>query len=652
LTVEFDIILRQNSTRTIMRLCLWILLLFGTQLAVAQRDSLWALIQTAPEDTNKVRLYLDLGMEYELSQPDSAIIIYNSARDLTEKLNYPMGYCKYANAVAYPLELFGRLEEKDSILWKAVGICQKMGFRRELARKYHSLGISDQMRRNYTSSAELYLKGMTIVEEIKDTAMLTAFYNNLGSVFKGLGQNEKAYQYIDKALGIHRARGRKSGIATAQINLGILDIRAKNFEKALERYHEALIISNELNDIEGIIICHVNMADIFLGQKDIDAALASIAVSDSLSHILESPRYIMLTLQAKASALKLKGDNKGSIDALLKAEVLAKDLDEKERLSAIYFDLSENYEKTGNFELAIRNYKLYHALKDSVSGEEVENNINELELRFKTAQKERELLAKDLQIERQSATNNLRGGLLIIALVVIVALVIFYLQRQRINKQKLLNVERASQLETLQSREKERTRIAADMHDDLGSGLTSIKLLSEIALRNAKAGEEHKELSRISEKSNELVHKMSEIIWAMNPEHDSLANLVAYMRSYAARFLDEAQFQFSFEEKLSHPEKQISGEFRRNIFLIIKEALNNAVKYSHGNMVQINLKSDADFIHIEVKDNGTGIDPAKSRVGSQGIAGMQKRAASMGGQVTLSQENGTVVKLHIPIRYT
>ncbi|MFM9985889.1 MAG: tetratricopeptide repeat protein [Flavobacteriales bacterium] len=629
------------------------LLLLACGLKVsAQRDSLWALIRSGNEDTTAVLHYLDLGMEYELSQPDSAIIIYTMARDLSEKLNYPMGYCKYANAVAYPLELFGRLDEKDSILWRSVDICQKMGYRRELARKYHSLGISDQMRRNYTASADLYLKGMTIVEELKDTAMLTAFYNNLGSVFKGLGQNEKAYQYIDKALSIHRARGRKSGIATAQINLGILDIRSKNYEKALERYHEALQISNELNDIEGIIICHVNMADIYLGQKEIDAALASIAVSDSLSKILESPRYIMLTLQAKASALKLKGDNTGSIDALLKTEVLAKELDEKERLSAIYFDLSENYENTGEFDKALLNYKLFHAYADSVAGEGVENNINELELKFKTAQKERELLAKDLEIEKQSAANKLRGALLIITVVLLLALVLFFIQRQRINNQKLLNVERASQLETLQSREKERTRIAADMHDDLGSGLTSIKLLSEIALRNAKAGEEHKELSRISEKSNELVHKMSEIIWAMNPDHDTLANLVAYIRSYAARFLDEAQFTFSFDEKLQNPEKQISGEFRRNVFLIIKEALNNAVKYSQGNAVHILLNADGEGMQIEIRDNGTGISSDKIRIGSQGITGMQKRAISLGGQVSIIQDDGTTIRLQVPIKYT
>lgn len=630
---------------------LLVILLVGFK-SEAQRDSLWNLIRLNKDDTSKVLLYLDLGLEYELSQPDSAIVVYNLARDLSEKLNYPLGYCRYANAVAYPLEIYGRLDEKDSILWRAVEICRSLGYRRELARKYHSLGISQQMRRNYTASADLYLQGMTIVEEIKDTSMMTAFYNNLGSVFKGLGQNEKAYQYIEKALQVHRARGKKSGIATAQINLGILDTRAKNLDLALQRYQEALSISNELNDVEGIIICHVNMADVYLAEKRIDDALASIAISDSLSQLLESPRYVMLSFQARASALKLKGDTKGSIDALLKAEVLAKELDEKERLSAIYYDLADNYEQQGAFDLALKNYKLYHAYADSVAGEGVENNINELEIKFKTAQKERELLAKDLEIERQRATNTLRGGLLIATIILLVGLVIFYLQRQRINKQHVLSIERAAQLETLQLREKERSRIAADMHDDLGSGLTSIKLLSEIALRNAKAGEEHKELSRISEKSNELVHKMSEIIWAMNPEHDSLVNLVAYIRSYAARFLDEARFDFRFDEKLWSPEKQVSGEFRRTVFLIIKEALNNAVKYSGGNLVTMSVITSADEMRIEIRDNGKGFETGNTRVGSQGISGMQKRAGSLGGEFSITNEPGVSINLKVPIRYT
>ena len=615
----------------------------------AQRDSLWHLIRTQPDDTNKVKLYLDLGMEYELSEPDSAIYVYNLARDLSEKLNYPLGYCKYANAVAYPLEIHGRLEEKDSILWRAVGVCEKYGYKRELARKYHSLGISEQMRRRYTSSAELYLKGMTIVEEIHDTTMLTAFYNNLGSVFKGLRQNEKAYQYIDKALSVHRARNKKSGIASAQINLGILDKRAGNLEKAFERYSEALRISEELNDLEGIIICHVNMSEIYMERNELDKALASIAISDTLAHQLNAPVFIMLTMHARGSALKLKGDYQSSIEVLQKARELAISLEEKERLSSIYFDLSEDYEKTGKFDLALENYKRYKALTDSVSGEEVENNINELELRYKTAQKERELLAKDLEIEKQSAATNLWGGLLIIAVVLIVGLIIFYLQRQRINKQKLLNIERASQLETLQLREKERTRIAADMHDDLGSGLTSIKLLSEMALRNAKEGQEHRELSRISEKSNELVHKMSEIIWAMNPEHDSLTNLVAYIRSYAGRFLDEAQFHFTFDEKLEKAGRQISGEFRRSVFLIVKESLNNAVKYSKGTKVEMHIDCNAQYLEIDIRDDGIGFEGSNHRVGSQGLIGMRKRAEAMGGELEIDGRNGTHIHLKIPL---
>jgi len=97
-----------------------LLLLFGSTELMAQRDSLWKALSGMKDDTTKVVKLLDLGMEYELSEPDSAIVIYEMARDLSKKLDYEMGYCMYANAVAYPLEIFNRLDEKDSILFIAI----------------------------------------------------------------------------------------------------------------------------------------------------------------------------------------------------------------------------------------------------------------------------------------------------------------------------------------------------------------------------------------------------------------------------------------------------------------------------------------------------------------------------------------------------
>lgn len=613
------------------------------------QDSLWQLIDSRPNDTLKVLHYLDLGMEYEMTQPDSAIIIYEKARDLSEALSYPIGYCRYANAVAYPLEILDRLDEKDSILFRAVALCEKHGLRRELARKYHSLGVSEQFRRNYEQSIEWYLKGLKIVDELKDSAMYTAFYNNLGSVFKGLGQNEKAYEYGEKALNIHRARGRKSGIASAQLNLGILDVRFLQYEKALMRYEEALKISEELEDYEGIVISRINMTDVLIGQKKYDEALRNVEACDSIVMVLNSARYKMLMLQAKGSALQYLKRYEESLTSLNEAENLAIQIGEKERLSAIYKEKSSIYEVKGDFENALANLKLHYEYADSVANEGIENNINELEVKYKAEKSERELLGKSLELEKQKSRTRQRGSMLIGAAIFFVVLIVLFFQRQRLNTQKLVAAQKQKELELVQMREHERSRIASDMHDDLGSGLTSIKLLSEVALRKAHTVEEQKDLEKISGKSNELVSKMSEIIWAMNPANDTLHNLVAYTRAYAAQFLDEANIKLQFESKIENAESIVTGEMRRDVFLVIKEILNNTVKYAEASAVTISLISKNSKLMAAIGDNGIGIDVSKARIGSQGIQGMKKRIENLNGSFEIKNDGGTHVNFLVPL---
>jgi signal transduction histidine kinase len=184
------------------------------------------------------------------------------------------------------------------------------------------------------------------------------------------------------------------------------------------------------------------------------------------------------------------------------------------------------------------------------------------------------------------------------------------------------------------------------MHDELGSGVTAIRLMSELAKRRLP-DQSIPEIEKISTSAGELMDKMNTIIWSMNATNDSLANLIAYMRAYAIEHFENSPILCTVDVPPSIPDIEISGEKRRNIFLVVKEALNNAMKHSRSNRIDIRIRVQ-DELCIEVHDFGQGIQTDKMRQFSNGLTNMQRRMESIGGNIWIKNENGTTVGLSCP----
>ena len=164
----------------------------------------------------------------------------------------------------------------------------------------------------------------------------------------------------------------------------------------------------------------------------------------------------------------------------------------------------------------------------------------------------------------------------------------FYFQR-KLQVQKIL-------LEKKQAVEKERTRIATDMHDDLGAGLSRIKFLSEtIGMKKQQHLPIEDDINSIRTYSHEMIDKMGEIVWAFNEKNDSLEDLLSYTRSYTVEYLQENGIYCRVNEPDTLPEIEVSGEFRRNIYLTIKETLHNIVKHAEATKVFISIKVNIDL---------------------------------------------------------
>jgi signal transduction histidine kinase len=211
------------------------------------------------------------------------------------------------------------------------------------------------------------------------------------------------------------------------------------------------------------------------------------------------------------------------------------------------------------------------------------------------------------------------------------------LEKQRIN------------LEKQQAVEKERTRIATDIHDDLGSGLSRIRYLGEIVkLKTSRQQNILPDIEKISDFSDEMVDKMNEIVWALNEKNDSLEAIISYTRSFAVEYLSNNTIECKVNLPDEIPHHIIKGETRRNIFLSVKECLHNITKHSGATEVEMGILVKDHFV-IRIHDNGRGINWEKLRPFSNGIMNIKKRMKDSGGTVDFKNENGTTIVLSIPL---
>jgi signal transduction histidine kinase len=200
--------------------------------------------------------------------------------------------------------------------------------------------------------------------------------------------------------------------------------------------------------------------------------------------------------------------------------------------------------------------------------------------------------------------------------------------------------------------ERERLRISRDMHDEVGAKLTKISIMSELAMKGRpKADGGTTELLNISQTAREVIDNISAILWAINPRNDKLDNLTGYIREFASEYFEITPItcRFNFPEQMfSHP---LSAEVRRNIFLTMKEAINNVVKHSGATSVELNCIVSDHVVEFSIQDDGKGFSIEDVSLQGNGLLNMRKRIEDINGNFQIESQpgSGTRIRLTVPL---
>ena len=252
-----------------------------------------------------------------------------------------------------------------------------------------------------------------------------------------------------------------------------------------------------------------------------------------------------------------------------------------------------------------------------------------------------------LYLDKSVITLYISATLLVLLLLVFMLFVVINYKRKQqmiIKENQLQQFEHHNQLlqkelEKQKSIEAERERISHDMHDDLGAGISALKLQAEFLKQRAENDDLKNDIDELLKTSEEMNLSMREMLWSLNSGNDTLGSFIDYSKMYAQNFLKKTKILLLTESENVVLETVITTEQRRNLFLCLKEALNNAYKHSQSNQIKLSfIQKDKEFM-MKISDNGIGINHEKSE--GNGLRNMKRRMQEQNGHCEVTTENGT-----------
>lgn len=569
---------------------------------------------------------------------------------------------------------------------------------------YNDIGYTYGVQGQLDKQVDWYLKAIKIYEKNKDPGGLAQTISNLSTVCSQLGNRKEAMIYAQEALAIREKIGDVNGLAISCNNISQLYMSVDSLDQAIKYQQLGLKYAEKSGVKSRLSNSYISMALLLNRQKKNEESLEyekkAIAILQELNDLNTlSRRYIAAAILSKAT-----NDSIAAVEYFQKAHVLSTQLKNKENLRDISLNKAIFYKDKKDFYNAYENYKKYILYRDSLISAKTRADIAEIETRYETEKKDNEIARlnteqtiRQLEIEKQKAVisgnlllakqkeneirllsqerelqnatikqqeeelenqfllakskeqelmlsrqekqlreqeikeqkqlrNMIVGGVMLLALFAAILFNRYKLKKKLEQQNQLLSV---------------RSDIAKDLHDEIGSTLTSIKILSEVSQNNLQKDQQKASLflHKITEQSSQMQEGMSDIVWAIKPDNDKLQNMLIRMREYASHTLEPKNIEVIFFAEEQALSQSLNMQQRRDFFLIFKEAINNAAKYSSAAKVEIKVAKAKDQLHLSISDDGIGFITG-NETSSNGLKNMKTRAEALRGSLHIQSEPG------------
>lgn len=581
-----------------------------------------------------------------VSNINKAMELLNKAEKIarTEKLDESLGYTINNLAIVYRAK--GEYVKSKQLSQEALSLVKGNSVK---ASTLNNIGACNRSLGLYEESLKNYLEALKIYEATNDLKEQGIVNNNIGMIYSSLEMYDKAKTYHNKALSVYKKLSYKKGLSEVYNNIAIALANQDSLQKSLLYFKFSLKIEEDLRDKKGIAESINNVGGVYHYLGKTDSALYYYKKSAEIERSIQNFAGVATSYNNIAQLMLEEGKPtiaKSYIDssyAYSKKSKVAESLLESIQNYAYYFETINDFENANLYN------KKYYTMSDSIMKSSNLKTLQELEVKYQTAKKDSEiaknradLAEKELKLKKK---NTMIFGSLGFAFVLGLLGYLLYNQQKIKNNQLIKEAELKEALvkiETQNKLQEQRLQISRDLHDNIGSQLTFI--ISSID--NLKYFDIAKEklvskFDNISGFTKNTITELRDTIWAMNKNAISIEDLQIRITN----FIDQAKlatqgisFDFAIEKNVnvSHEFSSLEG---MNIYRIIQEAVNNAIKYANASQIKILLQQEENKMIFSISDNGIGFSETEIELGN-GLNNMKKRALELKAELKIEAEKG------------
>lgn len=628
-----------------------------------QIDSVLNLIETTPNDSIKIRLLNQMSFYYIFNDKDVALKTINRGLYEAKKADFAFGLNELTNTKGIYHDVLGVKDSSIFYFSKALEMSQKNGFYNIEVMCLNNLGMYYWKSGQFKEALTYFFDALSLQTEKypeKDLGR-SAYESNIGLIYQELKQYEKAIEYHNKALATREKYNLLSEQSISYANLGICYKSLGDYDLAINTYKKGIALAKEANNLRQYYTLHDNLAGVYQVTGKNELAIANYKKAlEAPPSVGKNPKSDLSVYTNIAILYNKIGQPKTALSYTQKGkEILERHPDLLNFNKDLYFAIAESNYMLGNSAEGRRNFERYESIQDSVFSEKNASALAEMEVKFETEQKEKELA----QTRATIAENELeiRNKNLLIygttALAVILALLGYLIYKQQ--KLKNQQLQKENQLKealhhiaTQNKLQEQRLQISRDLHDNIGAQLTFIiSSLDTIryAIGKGKINVDEK-LKSISHFTSKTIYELRDTIWAMNKTDITFEDLYTRITNYidvAKQFSINIDFEFVVDNNVdqSYTFSSVEG---MHVYRIIQESVNNTLKHAEATQVRIHISEKNQSLFVTITDNGKGFDQNAAELGN-GLNNIKKRAKDLNSDLTITSEalKGTTVTIEI-----
>lgn len=591
-------------------------------------------ISKSTPDSNRIKIFGDLCWEYLPIQLDSSLKYGLLELKLSQQLNRKADEAQSLSDLG---SVYNRAAKYDSALvyyQQALKIRSQLGHSEKMAGIYSNMATVYTRLAKYKEAIEINFKALKVFELLNQPEKMGNVLGNIGTLFSDLKDNTNGQKYFHKALSLAKQTNAERLIASCLLHLGALKLDAQDQDSSVYYFRESMKIYSKLEDAYGLGTLFNNLGTIHYRAGKSDSAIYYFEKALKIKEESGDSYGTGLTHLYLGQTYKLKNKKDKALFHLEASVVALKQLGNYLNLIDAYTSLAEIYEESNNPSKSLAYFKIVQLYKDSIFSEAQQRTLAEMKTKYETEKQENEIKLNEEKLRAKE--NRFQFIIALGASLFLFAGILSYLYYVRYKRKQKELRERS----VLEAKDKERTRIARELHDNIGSTVSFITTKADTLIGKVGENEELRNaLNEVKETSSNVMSGLRDTIWTLNKKEISNFELADKLKTYVKK---HSVIATAFDDQMIN-EHFTDGDKVLHLFRASQEIINNCNKHSKAKKIKIVFReSDSFFIEIDFNDDGIGFNPEEcmNKTGHYGLKNLQSRMNDLGAELKINSSPG------------